>query len=1098
MRLNWNFGPGERNAMKKYTAKVARIVRSAASSRAWSPRSPIAARPASPSRRSVALSTSTWSIEPCESRVLMSAAPNTGRLPPSTGRTPPNTGAAPVAPAIVATVKGPTSVAISWTDKDTSITGYNVLRSTDGTNFTTLTHLTTAKTLSYTDATAASDTQYTYEVQALNAGGTTTTSSPATAHTPLKPITSLVAHATSGSNIALTWVDNDTNATGYLVLRSTDGKTYTQIANLQTADAHTYSDATVASGKAYYYEVQAYETTHQSAVVPSGAAPTPLGTPAGVSATVLTASSVKITWTGSDPSATGYLILRSTAGGAYVSVGKSAGVSASSFTDGTALPFHTYSYEVEATNAVSISSASSAATVSTPLATPAAVTVKATSPSAVNITWVDTDAAPAGFYVLRATGSDSYHTIATITNAKLRSYIDATPASNKSYSYEVQAYSGTNSSAASTAASVTTPLVAPSGLAAAQSGSSVALTWTDNDSTATGYTIYRSVNAGKTYSLLITLSSGTAAAYTDSTTGSGTAYTYEVVATAGSNTSVASAAASVITTLGAPTGLAAAATGGSLITVTWSKSDAATTGYIVYRSTNGGAYAQLAKITSAATTTLKDGSVASATTYSYKVAAFDAAATSSLTDGASATTSLNAPSKLVATPLGSFVNLKWTANDTGATGYTILRSTDGTNYASAGTVASVATTTFADVSVTAGTTYYYEVVATKGSISSAATAPVSIVATAGGSNGAITISTRYTNELVITAAGTSDSVAISQSGSTLTIVADGQTYAEPVPAAGVFVYTRGGSDSVSIDASVTAPTTIEGIDGAATAVTSHGSDVSAWLDATDTFVGTGTLHSVGTFTGGTAKTLGAALPNPKDAGTTTTVTGESLWGTGPVAGDVNQGSVGDCYFMSSLAAFAGTQPATLQQSAVDMGDGTYTVQFDVGGTDKYYRVSNQFPTGGFGAGFKYAYSGTTGDIWAMVLEKAYAYARTGANTYASLNSGWMGSVYAYLGANSTNIFMSDYSADASFYSVVSAALTAGDPVTFGTLSPPNLVGSHAYTLVCINTNSDGTHTYTVRNPWGTSGDSLENSQGYATLTFSQMKVNFYDGCVAST
>ena len=47
-------------------------------------------------------------------------------------------------------------------------------------------------------------------------------------------------------------------------------------------------------------------------------------------------------------------------------------------------------------------------------------------------------------------------------------------------------------------------------------------------------------------------------------------------------------------------------------------------------------------------------------------------------------------------------------------------------------------------------------------------------------------------------------------------------------------------------------------------------------------------------------------------------------------------------------------------------------------------------------------------------------------------------------------------------------------------SPPNLVGDHAYTLVSCYRDSSGVAHYVVRNPWGTSGDSIENSQGYAT------------------
>ena len=68
----------------------------------------------------------------------------------------------------------------------------------------------------------------------------------------------------------------------------------------------------------------------------------------------------------------------------------------------------------------------------------------------------------------------------------------------------------------------------------------------------------------------------------------------------------------------------------------------------------------------------------------------------------------------------------------------------------------------------------------------------------------------------------------------------------------------------------------------------------------------------------------------------------SLFGTGPVAGDVNQGEIGDCYFLSSLAAFAGENPQKLVQSAVDMGDGTFTAQFMSNNKPTFVRVSNAF------------------------------------------------------------------------------------------------------------------------------------------------------------
>jgi hypothetical protein len=134
----------------------------------------------------------------------------------------------------------------------------------------------------------------------------------------------------------------------------------------------------------------------------------------------------------------------------------------------------------------------------------------------------------------------------------------------------------------------------------------------------------------------------------------------------------------------------------------------------------------------------------------------------------------------------------------------------------------------------------------------------------------------------------------------------------------------------------------------------------------------------------------------------------------------------------------------------------------------------------------------------MVLEKAFAYFRTGANTYASVNSGWMGDVY-----NDFDVYYSYASLSGlwfnqnTFYSTMLNDLNSGQSVTLATSDDaPNLVSDHAYTLVAAYTDSGGVERYIVRNPWGVSGDSLENSQGYATLTFAQLAANFTEECAS--
>src|SRR5467141_2050444 len=157
-----------------------------------------------------------------------------------------------------------------------------------------------------------------------------------------------------------------------------------------------------------------------------------------------------------------------------------------------------------------------------------------------------------------------------------------------------------------------------------------------------------------------------------------------------------------------PTGLTAAAAGSTGVNLCSSAStdNVGVTGYIVRR--NG------VQIATPATTSFADTGLSAATTYSYTVAARDAAgnlspdSTSvSVTTGSTAdTTPPTTPTGLTAVAAGSTgVNLSWSAStdNVGVTGYIVRR--NGVQ------VATPATTSFADTGLFAATTYSYTVAA---------------------------------------------------------------------------------------------------------------------------------------------------------------------------------------------------------------------------------------------------------------------------------------------------------------------------------------------------------------------------------------------------
>jgi hypothetical protein len=81
--------------------------------------------------------------------------------------------------------------------------------------------------------------------------------------TPLAP-TSLGGIAASRTQINLSWIDNATNETGFLVERSTNGSTWTQVGSVG-ANLRTYNATGLKSNTIYYFRVRAFNGFGNSA-----------------------------------------------------------------------------------------------------------------------------------------------------------------------------------------------------------------------------------------------------------------------------------------------------------------------------------------------------------------------------------------------------------------------------------------------------------------------------------------------------------------------------------------------------------------------------------------------------------------------------------------------------------------------------------------------------------------------------------------------------------------------------------------------------------------------------------------------------------------
>ena len=199
--------------------------------------------------------------------------------------------------------------------------------------------------------------------------------------------------------------------------------------------------------------------------------------------------------------------------------------------------------------------------------------------------------------------------------------------------------------------------------------------------------------------------------------------------------------------------------------------------------------------------------------------------------------------------------------------------------------------------------------------------------------------------------------------------------------------------------------------------------------------------------------------------------------------DVNQGYLGDCYFVAALGETALQDPNLIENMITSDGNGDYSVLFYVNGQPDYVTVNGQLPV--MGGGYGWANGSTlefaNGPVeWVALVEKAFAELNgqsaaanygghpTG-NAYEDLNGGTAVSLSEITDQtfNTYNLFSGESKTTLnSLMSTLSADWAAGDDIILSTpnVDNGNLVGDHMYTVTGVNSSAG---TISIQNPWNT-------------------------------
>ncbi len=201
----------------------------------------------------------------------------------------------------------------------------------------------------------------------------------------------------------------------------------------------------------------------------------------------------------------------------------------------------------------------------------------------------------------------------------------------------------------------------------------------------------------------------------------------------------------------------------------------------------------------------------------------------------------------------------------------------------------------------------------------------------------------------------------------------------------------------------------------------------------------------------------------------------------PHDSDIEQGVIGDCTLLASLAEVALRQPQTIENMFINNGDGSVTVRLYHNGVPNYVTVDAQLPDGGT------LYDRpVNGVLWAALVEKAIVEENAegwlatwypGSDSYAALNGGDQGTAVAYL-STLTGLSSSYFGVNPSN---IIADWQANKLVVLSTGTVPagsGLVTDHCYAMAGYNPASSTP--IALFNPWG--AQAAQPSVSAATLT----------------
>jgi probable HAF family extracellular repeat protein len=499
---------------------------------------------------------------------------------------------------------------------------------------------------------------------------------------PVNAPDGLTTTPTSSTQVSLAWRDNSDNETAFVIERLAPGGDFSIMGRVG-ADVTQFVDDTATPATLFRYRVRAVHPVRRSDYSNESSVetlPGPPPAPAGLTATAVSATGIRLSWTDSSSETSFEVRRRGEAEFTPVAV---LPADVTTFTDSGLSAGVLYAYQVRAVNAGGASDWSSEAqgyVVLPAPAAPGALTATTVSAQQIDLSWTDNSHNEFAFAVWRKSGAGDWLRIAVLAPDVTR-YVDRDVAADVAYTYRVRATNNGGASPWSNEAAryVLLPApVSPSGLTAtAAGGSQINLSWRDNSHNEFAFAIWRRAGEGEYQRVGVVPPNVTT--FSDTAASQPIIYTYRVRATNNGGASDWSNEAKSFALLPAPVApseLKATVVSTDQIDLSWADNSQNEFAFAIWRQSSGGEWTRIG-VVPPGVTTYSDRTVLPHVTYIYRVRATNNGGASGWTPEVSASTLPPGPAAPTSLRLrvasASQVTFSWTDNSSDETGFEVHR-----------------------------------------------------------------------------------------------------------------------------------------------------------------------------------------------------------------------------------------------------------------------------------------------------------------------------------------------------------------------------------------------------------------------------------------